>query len=99
MYEYCNVSTCHHAGPGIKKRKKFRALQTIERVFPGAKGTLNEQIQTSHVVFPKNALFTGISILLSISKRDYTEEETEFIEQGKDSKSLHKIKHRITRPH
>lgn len=42
------VLTCHQAGPGMLNWKKFRALQTIERVFPGAIGTLNEQIHITH---------------------------------------------------
>jgi len=42
------VHTCHQAGPGIVNWKKFRALQTIERVLPGAIGTLKEQIHIFH---------------------------------------------------
>ena len=55
--------TCHHAEPGIVNWKKFRALQTIERVFPGAIGTLNEQIQITHFWSPNKGSFVSISIL------------------------------------
>lgn len=55
--------TCHHAGPGIVNWKKFRALQTIERVFPGAIGTLKEQIQITHFWSPTMGSLVSISIL------------------------------------
>jgi hypothetical protein len=55
--------TCHHAFPGIVNWKKFRALQTIERVFPGAIGMLNEQIHMTHFWSPKMGNFVSTSIL------------------------------------
>lgn len=55
--------TCHHAGPGIVNWKKFRALQTMERVFPGAIGILKEQIHITHFWSPKKGTFVSISIL------------------------------------
>ena len=57
------VLTCHQAGPGIENWKKFRALQTIERVFPGAIGTLKEQIHIFHFCSPTMGSFVSISIL------------------------------------
>jgi hypothetical protein len=55
--------TCHHAGPGMVKRKKLRVLQTMERGLPGAIGTLKEHMSTSHFFSPIKGSFTGISIL------------------------------------
>jgi hypothetical protein len=55
--------TCHHAGPGMVKRKKLRVLQTMERVLPGAIGTLKEHMSTSHFFSPIKGSFTEISIL------------------------------------
>jgi hypothetical protein len=55
--------TCHHAGPGMVKRKKLRVLQTMERVLPGAIGTLKEHMSSSHFFSPIKGSFTGISIL------------------------------------
>jgi hypothetical protein len=58
-----HTCTCHHAFPGIVNWKKFRALQTIERVFPGAIGMLKEQIHMTHFWSPKMGNFVSISIL------------------------------------
>lgn len=55
--------TCHQEGPGTENWKKLRALQTMERVFPGAIGILNEQIQITHFWLPKIGSFASISIL------------------------------------
>ena len=57
------VLTCHQADPGIVNWKKFRALQTIDRVFPGAIGTLKEQIHIIHFWSPTIGSFVSISIL------------------------------------
>lgn len=57
------VLTCHQARPGIVNWKKFRALQTIDRVFPGAIGTLKEQIHIIHFLSPTIGSFVSISIL------------------------------------
>lgn len=57
--------TCHQAGPGIVSWKKFLALQTIERVFPGAMGMLKEQIQMTHFWSPRIGSFVSISILIT----------------------------------
>lgn len=57
---YC---TCHQAGPGIVNWKKFRALHTMERVFPGAIGTLKEQIHITHFWSPTIGSLVSISIL------------------------------------
>lgn len=55
--------TCHQLGPGMVNWKKFRALQTIERVFPGAIGTLKEHIHMTHFWSPTTGSFVSISIL------------------------------------
>lgn len=58
-------TNCHQAGPGMVKRKKLRALQTMDRVLPGAIGMLKEHINISQFFSPKNGSFTGSSILQS----------------------------------
>lgn len=57
------VLTCHQAGPGIVNWKKFQALQTIQQVFPGAIGTLKEQIHIIHFWSPTTGSFVSIFIL------------------------------------
>lgn len=63
FWDNCHIITCHKAGPGTVNWKKFRALQTIDRVFPGAMGTLNEQIHITHFWSPTIGSFVSISIL------------------------------------
>lgn len=55
--------TCHQAWPGTVNWKKFRALHTIERVFPGAIGMLKEQIQITHFWSLNRGSLASISIL------------------------------------
>jgi hypothetical protein len=61
--------TCHQAGPGMVKRKKLRALQTMDRVLPGAIGMLKEHINISQFFSPTNGSFTGSSILQSHTRQ------------------------------
>lgn len=60
--EYRNL-TCHQAGPGTVSWKKFRALQTMERVLPGAMGTLKEHIHITHFWSPTTGSLVSISTL------------------------------------
>lgn len=89
--------TCHHAGPGMVSWKKFRALQTIERVFPGAIGTLKEQIHITHFWSPTIGSFVSISILNvakqrgGIKSRPYQHEAA-----GEQSQSKREICNSVT---
>lgn len=64
-----SIVTCHQAGPGTVNWKKFRALQTIDRVFPGAIGTLKEQIHITHFWSPTIGSLVSISILENHNRR------------------------------
>jgi hypothetical protein len=69
--------------------KKFLALQTIERVFPGAIGMLKEQIHITHFWSPTIGNFVSISILRKpINYQGQSLKLTEFF-MWKDTVSYH----------